>query len=291
MSRPRPKTVAWRAVALAGLASLTAPLLAACGGSDEPESQASASPTTDAAVQQCREEWRALGEQVEDELTTDSGDDEVVTPSGLRARWVTVTAQISYYASSGTAGDCEETLAGEQDTIAALEDFSEELAPLDVELALSGYERSRDITSYARPSGREGRAAPSPKQVETALRDLRRLAPQATADQAAGWQQASVTDLADAKARDKAVADLEVLSGESAPYRKAQRAIAVLDRAIEAVGGEPVDGRRDDDEPRASGGADPSDEAGPSRDASPSGSPAPSPSGSPSESASESAGG
>ena len=42
MSRPRPKTVAWRAVALAGLASLTAPLLAACGGSDEPESQASA---------------------------------------------------------------------------------------------------------------------------------------------------------------------------------------------------------------------------------------------------------
>lgn len=239
MSPRRPLPRARRAVVVAVLAAL-APVVAACGGA-EPEAEPTATPSTDAAAQQCREQWRALADDVEGDRAGDSDG----TPSGLEARWVTVTAQIRYYATSGTAGDCEETLGREQDTIAALEDFSEELAPLDVELALRGYERSRDITSYARPSGREGRAAPSPRQVETALRDLGRLAPRASADQAAGWQQAAVTDLDDARARDRAVADLEVLSGESAAYRRAQRAIAVLDRAVEAVGGTPADGETD----------------------------------------------
>lgn len=236
MSRRRPPPTTWRTVALAALL----PVLAACGGA-EPEAQPTADPSTDAAAQQCREQWRALADDVEGDLT---GDD-AGTPSDLGARWVTVTAQVRYYATSGTAGDCAETLEREQDTIAALEDFSEELAPLDVELALRGYERSRDLASYARPSGREGRAAPSPRQVATALRDLARLAPQASADQAAGWQQATVTDLGNPRARDRAVADLEVLSGESTAYRRAQRAIALLDRAVEAAGGTPADGNTD----------------------------------------------
>lgn len=224
-ARPRPRIVAWRAALLAGVA----PLLVACGGG-EPDAAPSKAPSADPAVTECREQWQALADEVDDELT---GDEEVATPSGLRGRWVTVTAQIDYYASSGTAGDCEQTLEQEQDTIAALEKFSRQLAPLDVELALSGYER--DLTSYARPSGREGRAAPSAKQVKAALADLRRLAPQVTADQAAGWQQAAVTDVGDAKARRGAVADLEVLSGESSAYRRAERAIAVLEKASRAT--------------------------------------------------------
>lgn len=224
--------------ALAALVLLgLGPLLAGCGGdaSDDGAEAGRATPSADPESTQCREDWAAVRDEVDDLLADADGGGSTPTPSDLRARWVTVTAQVDYYARTGSAGDCADTLERERATIASLQKFSELLAPYDVELALNGYTRDRTITSYARPSGREGRAAPTPQQVKAALADLERLAPQATAQQAAAWQQALVTDVADDAAQRKAVADLQVLSGESVAYRKAQQARALLQRAADTA--------------------------------------------------------
>lgn len=218
---------------LAVVLALLAPALAGCGGgSDEAAEEAKPSASADPAVQECREQWQELGDEAQEQ----AGDPEEATPSTLGTRWVTVTAQIDYYASAAGAADCEETLQQEQDRIEQLADFTDDLAPFDLERALARYDADLGGTAYARPSGRKGRGAPTAKQVSAALEDLTRLAPQVTAAQAAGWQQAAVVDLGNAKARKKAVADLRVVSEESAVYRKAQRAKQVLERAADAVG-------------------------------------------------------
>lgn len=232
LASPRARRCTARAAV--GLATLL--VLTGCGGSEGSEgaeesdrAEIATQTEVDDVTQACRDDWQELGEQVEAELG-----DAAPTPSVLRTRWVTVEAQIAYYSTSATSDDCESRLRDEQATIDALSSFSESLRPYDIEARLAGYER--DLTAYARPAGRAGRAAPSVAQVRSALADLRRLAPQATAQQSAAWQQAAVVDLEDEQARKRATRDLEVVSGESAAYRDATAAARVLARAVTATG-------------------------------------------------------
>lgn len=207
--------------------------LAGCGGSDDEPAGAEQEGVSDAAVA-CRDDWRDFGEALQ-EARPDGGDD-AATPSMLPSRWVTLAAEVDYYAGSATPADCEERLPAAQRTVRQLTDFGESLQRYDMERRLAGYERGAALAAYARPSGREGRAAPSARQVRGALTDLRRLAPQATGEQSAAWQQASVVELGDEEAREQAVADLRVVSGESDAYRDAAAAARLLDRAVAATG-------------------------------------------------------
>lgn len=207
--------------------------LAGCGGSDdEPSAGGDQEGASDAALA-CRADWRAFEERL---AQARPGGDTPATPSTLPSRWVTLAAEVDYYAGSAAAADCDERLPAAQRTVRQLDDFSGTLRRYDMERRLAGYERDAALAAYARPSGREGRAAPSARQVRGALTDLRRLAPQATGEQAAAWQQAAVADLGDDEARDRAVADLRVVSGESAAFRDAAAAARVLDRAVAASG-------------------------------------------------------
>ncbi|WP_030482402.1 hypothetical protein [Nocardioides aequoreus] len=209
-------------------------VLAGCGGSDDEPGDGGGEQegASDAAVA-CRDDWRDFGEALQ-EARPDGGED-AATPSMLPSRWVTLAAEVDYYAGSASAADCEERLPAAQRTVRQLTDFGESLQRYDMERRLAGYERGAALAAYARPSGREGRAAPSARQVRTALTDLRRLAPQATGEQSAAWQQAGVVELGDAEAREQAVADLRVVSGESEAYRDAAAAARLLDRAVAAT--------------------------------------------------------
>lgn len=206
--------------------------LAGCGGDDEADDGSGQEGASEAALA-CRAEWRGVEETLPQAGPGDGGPP---TPSWLGSRRVTLAAEVDYYATSATAADCEERLPAARRTARQIDDFGASLRRYDMEQRLAGYERGAALAAYARPSGREGRAAPSVRQVRAALTGLRRLAPQATGEQSAAWQQAAVVDLGDERARERAVADLRVVSGESAAYRDAAAAARVLDRAVAATG-------------------------------------------------------
>ena len=244
MSRPRTRT--GRAAA-AGIGSLVGCVLLAggCGSGSAGGSETAEADGADvsAEARSCRSEWKDLGQQVD-------GRDRAPNPSALAARWTSIAATTDYYAVRATEDDCGSALAASRTAVTDLEEFTERLAGYDMQRRLQ--QVYADATAYAngpRPSAsplpkgsskKERRKAkqerpPAPATIAEDLATLRKRAPAATEDQEPAWRQARVVDLDDAKAVDKAVEDLALLSRESAAYRACAAALARIRTALAAV--------------------------------------------------------
>lgn len=227
--RTRVRTVATVSALLAVLA------FAGCG--EETKDKPAAS--SDKATAECRNSWRDLGAQLGNVT-------ELTVPSALPSRWNSVSATIDYYASSATAKHCDEVLDNQRKAIAALQMFSMQLQPFDMELALN--QVREPATAYAQgpwpeaaatkgPQGRKGPQAnrpPKPAEVAKALAELTRLAPQATQEQEPGWKQAGVVELSDPAATAQAVKDLQFLGSDSAAWVQCQTALRLIQQALAA---------------------------------------------------------
>lgn len=223
--RPRTRSLA--------VASALLVILGAAGCGEQPQAKAPAG-KADTATAECRGAWRDLGEQLGDVS-------ELKFPSALPSRWNSVTATISYYASSATAKDCGEVLSNQQKAIAALQMFSLQLQPFDMEWALT--QVREPATAYAQgpwpePSGNKGPTKPArppkPAEVGNALAELTRLAPQASQEQEPGWKQAGVVELSDAVATAQAVKDLQFLASDSAAWLQCAAALQLIRQALAA---------------------------------------------------------
>jgi hypothetical protein len=201
----------------------------------------------------CRKEWKALEKKVE-------GRDAKTNPSALAARWNSIAATIDYYATSGSAEDCNKALGDQEKAMDALDAFGTKLAAYDMELRLDKV--TDDARAYASAPQRPApsaspSASPSPKgtkkgqkqdkkkqkppplppkpaDVAAALKTLTQQAPLATQQQGPGWQQADVTELGDTAAVTKSVADLAFLSSESPAYRACTTALTLITTALSA---------------------------------------------------------
>ena len=228
-ARPRVSPSAPRLLPLLAPLVVGGLLLGGCGGGDDGSDgpgEASGTPTASAADQDCRDQWRALGDRLPD------GDDD--HPSSLPGRTTSIAASVDYYATTAKASDCERTLAAEKTQLTSLAAFVTTLRPYDLAYQLDRV--GERAAAYARPSGKAGRGAPTAAQVEAALRTMERGAEQAAADQDPAWQQATVVDLSEKKSRAKALKDLAFLSRESRAWRQGHAAELVVRRALTAAG-------------------------------------------------------
>ena len=212
-----------------------------CGSNDENDNKVDQ--PSKAAVA-CRKDWKALETKV-------GGRDEQTHPSALAARWNTVAATIDYYATSASAKDCGTTLSRQGKAMDDLKAFGARLARYDMELRLADVKS--DAEAYAAgarpPAPKASKPAkgkkkakkparpPKPADVAAALKTLTRQAPLATEQQKAGWEQAHVAELGDARAVKKAVKDLSFLSSESSAYRICTDRLALVRKALSAKTG------------------------------------------------------
>ncbi len=220
-------------------------VLSGCGSSTD-DSSGEKKPSKAATA--CQERWRDLADDV-------NGRNERTNPSALAQRWNGIAATISHYATSGTASDCGAALTDVEEAMTALTGFGSRLATYDMELRLQQVES--DAEEYAagpRPKAPEPSPAPGdkknnkakkakkaprppkPTDIAKALKTLTARAPKATMQQEAGWQQAGVVELSDAKAVAKAVKDLKFLSEESPAYRASTAALTQIRAALKTAG-------------------------------------------------------
>lgn len=196
-------------------------------------------------VRACRAEWKELGQQVR-------GRDRATNPSVLATRWNTIAATIDYYAVQATEEDCGSQLDAQEDSMTALAEFVDEVAPYDMPRRLQEvYADASDYANGPRPTPSplpkgstkkerqraEKAQPPAPSTIAADLTTLRRQAPVATDEQGPAWQQARVVDLEDDAARAKAVKDLAFLSRESAAYGECAAALRRIRAALAAAQG------------------------------------------------------
>jgi hypothetical protein len=211
--------------------------LAGCGGGSDGTDGPSAKAVS------CRKEWTALQVIVDDRNTR-------TNPSALAARWNSIAATLDYYGAAATAKDCGSALSDQRKAMDALSAFGSRLAAYDMELRLervqadaeayAGGQRTPSPAPSPSAAPKKGTKAkkppapPKPAAVAVALKTLAQQAPVATQQQGPGWQQADVTELSDAAAVTKAVADLAFLSSESQAYRACTAALTVINAALSA---------------------------------------------------------
>ncbi len=236
MQPPRARA---RSTALA--ASTLALVLAGCGSTTEVTEKEGPSK----AALACRGHWKDLGNQIE-------GRNEETHPSALPERWTTVVATVDYYASSAGGKDCQAAIETQKKAISALEDFSDKLAPYDMELRVDQLRNdAQDYASGPRPpapsptatKGKKGKKKskkpprpPKPADVAAALKTATTQASLATEQQGPAWRQARVVELSDAAAVRKAVKDLRFLSSQSAAYTRCTKALSTIRTALAATG-------------------------------------------------------
>ncbi|WP_310962893.1 hypothetical protein [Nocardioides terrisoli] len=198
-----------------------------CGSSPE-------SPLTQpsAAAQQCRDQWKALGDSLR-------GRDQQPDPSDLAQRWASALATVDYYTTSATAGDCPGPLADQRTADDRIQQLSARLRPFDISYQMSDVAPiATDYLLAPTPQhGRHGKHQPPTKsQVRRALATLQTQAAASVSDMHDGWTEASTVDLTDPAAVDKVVSDLSFLAGDSAPFQSCLAALRVLRRLQTAAG-------------------------------------------------------
>ncbi len=231
-----PTVVPLRGLVPGLLIALLLPLTACGSSSGEDEA---AEPSKKALS--CREEWRDLETDIDERVSK-------TNPSALAARWNTIAATLTYYATSASASDCGETLKAQEKAMEDLSTFGTKLAPYDMELRHE--EVSSEAEAYAagpappapspspRKKGTKPKrtpAPPTPAEIAAAMKTLTAQAPMATQQQLPGWQQAAVADLADTAAVAKTVKDLIFLSSESPAYRACMVSLAQIEKALDPV--------------------------------------------------------
>lgn len=185
-------------------------------------------------VQKCREQWSSLAKVVE-------GRDEATAPSALPERWNTVLATIGYYAASASAKDCGDALDRQQASIVQLQDFGASLHSWDMPWQQQSVaDRVKEYLATPLPrqatprKGAKAPRAPSQAKVGSAFLTLTKEAPASVTELAPGWRQVDQVEISDKAAVARARADLGVLARQGPHFQACRRALALIQRAIEA---------------------------------------------------------
>jgi hypothetical protein len=226
---------------VAALAALLTVALAGCG-----DSGSSAETKARQALQDCRAQWRDVG-QIVDGMDQDSN------PSALSDRWTSVIATVEYYKTTDSAKNCQANVERQLKAVTSLRQFSEKLRPYDMTYQLSQARASIDLyladplPEPAREDGKRVRP-PTKAAVAEALQTLDDNAAQANDELAPGWGQTSSVDLTDVDTLTTTMHDLDFLAQQSPHWRQCEEALQVLVAAIrfqEGLAGTPSSGPTD----------------------------------------------
>jgi hypothetical protein len=216
----------------AALVAVLAAALVACGKAPAP----SAAATSDRALQECRAQWRDVGDSV-------LGMDQDPHPSALADRWTTVIATVDYYRNTDTAKDCQARVETQLKAISALRQFSEKLRPYDMTYQLDQLRAAIDLylndplpTPVKDDSGKKV-PPPGKAAVKAAMQTLTDNAEQANTELAPGWAQTTSVDLTDVTTLTKTMQDLDFLAQDSPHWRTCEEALQVLVAAVRAQEG------------------------------------------------------
>lgn len=207
-------------------------LLLAAGLTGGCADDSSAAQDRETGAETCRAQFRALGEQA-------LGKDAQSTPSGLAARWRSITATIASYESSARPADCGAPLADLTDGIAALDEFSATLRSRDMAYQLSVLQAP--IDAFLAGDVPRSANAPSVTEVQEALQILTANAAAADADLSPAWGALATVDLDSSAATSAAIAELDNLAADSPTWQACKEALAVLLAArADVEGGTPT---------------------------------------------------
>jgi len=219
---------AWaRTLASAALAAVVAVALGGCGQGGGTSSAAKA----ERAVDQCRAQWRDVGESV-------VGMEEDTNPSALAERWNSVVATVEYYKATDTAKDCQARIEAQLKAVTALRQFSEKLRPYDMTYQLAQVRAAVDLylndplPAPVRDENGKRVKPPAKAAVTTAMQTLTDNATAANVELEPGWTQTAAVDLTDVAALTKTMQDLDFLAQDSPHWRSCEDALQVLVAAI-----------------------------------------------------------
>ncbi len=219
----------------AALAFTLGAVVAGCGA-EEPKSEPTAVPQT---VQECRDQWREVGESV-------LGLDEDPNPSALASRWNSIAATVVLYENTESAENCQSNIETQIKAITLLREFMEKLRPYDMEFQLTQVAAAVDLYLNdelpAPTKDATGKTVKPPTKdaLRTASAELTENAVAANAELQTGWAQLATVELTDEAAVRSALDDLDAFAQASPSWRACQVALQVIVAAVTVQEGGPV---------------------------------------------------